>query len=76
MVNTKPLYKISEAYNYLEQSISKDSLYLIAKTELVPVVRCGRGPYLFPRSSLDLIASGEVDLSTIVSRRQTTRNRL
>jgi hypothetical protein len=76
MVNTKPLYKISEAYNYLEQAISMDALYAIAKMQLVPVVRCGRGPFLFPQSSLDRIASGEVDLSAVVSRRQSHRMRL
>jgi hypothetical protein len=75
MVNTKPLYKISEAYNYLEQAISMDALYAIAKMQLVPVVRCGRGPFLFPQASLDRLASGEVDLSAIVSRRNLQRQR-
>ena len=69
----KLLYTIRESYEYLERQVSVDSLYEIAKQDLVRVVRCGRGPFRYPRSSLDLIASGQVDLSSVVSRRQKQR---
>jgi hypothetical protein len=71
----KRLYKIREAHEYLERAISIDSLYAIAKLNLVPTVRCGQGAFQFPRSSLDRLATGEVDLSVIVSRRQVQRRR-
>lgn len=74
-MDTKRLFKIPEAYQYLEAAISIDALYAIAKSNLIPVVRCGGGAFLFPRSSLDRLATGEVDLSAIVSRRQIKRTR-
>ena len=74
-VETKSLYKIPEAYEYLQCAISIDALYAIARLKLVPVLRCGRGPFQYPQASLDRLASGEVDLSAIVSRRNLQRQR-
>jgi hypothetical protein len=74
-VTTPQLLKIPAAYTYLGRAISVDSLYAIARLNLVPVTRCGRGPFLFPISSLDRLASGEIDLSAIVSRRRAGRTR-
>jgi hypothetical protein len=74
-VETKPLYKIPEAYEYLRHAVSIDALYAIARLKLVPVLRCGRGPFQYPQASLDRLASGEVDLSAIVSRRNLQRQR-
>ncbi len=71
----KSLYSIRDSYEYLERQISTDALYAIAQKQLVPVVRIGAGKILYPKSSLDLITSGQVNLSSLTSRRNGKRNR-
>jgi excisionase family DNA binding protein len=65
--DTKKLFNVSEAALYLEGAIGRDTLYAIARSGRVPVVRYG-SKKLFPRSSLDQIASGTVDLGGLVRR--------
>jgi hypothetical protein len=71
----KSLYSIRDSYEYLERQISTDALYAIAQQQLVPVVRIGAGKILYPKSSLDQIASGQIDLTSLTSRRNGKRNR-
>ena len=74
-MNTSPLLSIQQSKQYLEGAIGIDALYSIARQKLVPVVRVGGGKILFPKSSLDLLVSGAIDLSGVTSRRQAKRRR-
>jgi hypothetical protein len=74
-MNHSPLLTIRESNKYLDGAISIDALYSIARQKLVPVVRVGAGKILYPPSSLDLLVSGQIDLTGVTSRRQTKRRR-
>jgi excisionase family DNA binding protein len=63
----KKLFTVKEATAYLESAVGRDTLYAIARSGRVPVVKYG-SKKLFPRSSLDLIASGTINLSGLVRR--------
>jgi excisionase family DNA binding protein len=63
----KKLFTVKEATAYLENAIGRDCLYAIARSGRVPVVKYG-SKKLFPRSSLDLIASGTINLSGLIRR--------
>ena len=63
----KKLFTVKEASTYLEQAVGRDTLYAIARSGRVPVVKYG-SKKLFPRSSLDLIASGTIDLTGLIRR--------
>lgn len=65
--DSKKLFSIADAAHYLEGAIGRDTLYAIARSGRVPVVRYG-SKILFPRSTLDLIASGKIDLFGLVRR--------
>jgi excisionase family DNA binding protein len=65
--NDKKLFTIHEATAYLEHAIGRDTLYAIARSGRVPVVKYGNKK-LFPRSSLDLIASGTINFNGLIRR--------
>ena len=63
----KKLFTVKEASTYLEQAVGRETLYAIARSGRVSVVKYG-SKKLFPRSSLDLIASGTIDLTGLIRR--------
>ena len=61
------LLNIVESLDYQKSQfgriiLGRDALYALARTNIVPVVRVGERKIFFPKTSLDKVFSGEIQL--------------